>query len=242
MIDGEAVITLPIPAGLENDILYIYQLGTNGFPMLIEHIRQDGMLVFSHGSLGNFIVTNCELTDLYTITINYSYSDGKPVKETVTILAVSGAQYRFTADVISKYTVNKGSFAGTVTNENIVIDFIYTASSTSNGNQGKDQNDGLSMKFLLIIILVILIIALIAASLLFVYMRKKKKKEELETKRTIASASKKPTPSGNLEKTIIVPDFATREINIQSLFADDPEEDFDAEEQLRKMLDTKDKE
>lgn len=237
-LDGEAaIITIPIPSGLENDILYIYKINSSGEPVYIEHQEDDGMLVFSHGSLGDFVVTNANLSNLYTITVKHNYSDGTAAAETVTVLATSGAQYRFTAESFSGYSVNKSSFAGSVSDNNIVIEFVYTkdASINPSGNNNPQKN-GVGGKFLLTIILIILVIALIAAVILFLYLRKKKKNEEIETHKTMVAA-KKHQENDVLAQTIIVPDFATREIDIQSLFADDPEEDLDAEEELRKQLD-----
>ena len=77
-------------------------------------------------------------------------------------------------------------------------------------------------------------IALIAAIILLIYINDRKKKQQKETGKTINAAAKKPLKPHVKAETIIVPDFATREIDIESLFADDPEEDLDAEENLRK--------
>ena len=82
--------------------------------------------------------------------------------------------------------------------------------------------------------LIILIIALIAAIVLLLYLNNRKKKQQKETGKTISAAARKPVRRDEKAETIVVPDFATREIDIESLFADDPEEDLDAEEELRK--------
>jgi hypothetical protein len=49
----------------------------------------------------------------------------------------------------------------------------------------------------------------------------------------MAAAAKNKNDGDILAKTMVVPDFATREIDIESLFADDPEEDLDAEELIK---------
>ena len=156
--------------------------------------------------------------------------------ETLNVRAANGAQYRFTAETIKGFTLNEYAFSGVVMNADVSIDFIYTknAGSSNNGSGSNKSSSGSGTKVLLTVLLIILIIALISAVVLLIYINDKKKKQEKETGKTINAAAKKPVKRDVMAETIVVPDFATRDIDIESLFADDPEEDLDAEEQINK--------
>ncbi len=240
-LDGSVDISFPIPEGIANKMFKLYYVGSDGAFIPVEFENKNGKIVFSYTSLGKFVISTADLSKLYTITVNYLYSDGTVQKAPVIAYATSGAQYRFTAENLKGYTLNEYAFAGTVTDSNIVIEFTYTKSTgiPVETEKPEKKGDGAGTKFILTILLIILIIALIAAVILFFYLTGKKKKQEKETGRTInAAAKKKPITPGAMEKTIVVPDFATREIDIESLFADDPEEDLEAEEELRKKSET----
>ncbi len=234
--DGSAEISFNIPDGMTNKILYVYNVDANGDFVPVSFTNENGRIVFVNSSLGKYVVTTVDLSTLYKITVNYIYSDGTPAKETLYVRAANGAQYRFTAENIKGYTLNEYAFTGNVTGEDLTIDFIYTktAGGNSGGASNGNETDGASTKVLLTVFLIILIVALIAAVILLIYLNDRKKKQQKETGKTINAAAKKPVKRDEKAETIVVPDFATREIDIESLFADDPEEDLDAEEELRK--------
>ncbi len=233
--DGSAEISFTIPEGMTNKLLYVYAVDSNGDFISMTFTNSDGRISFSNSTLGKYVITTVDLTNLYNITINYLYSDGTTAKDSVIVRATSGAQYRFTAENITGCTPNEYAFSGVVANEDITIEFIYTKNASGNNSPGgKGNGSGTGTKVLITVLLVILIIALIAAIIILIYLNNKKKKQQQETGRTISAAKKKPQMPDEMAKTIIIPDFETREINIESLFADDPEEDLDAEENLRK--------
>ena len=220
---------------MTNKLLYVYAVDNNGDFTSMTFTNSDGKISFSNSTLGKYVITTVDLTNLYNITINYLYSDGTAAKDSVIVRATSGAQYRFTAENTSGCSLNQYAFSGVVANEDITIEFIYTKNASGNNSLGgKGGGSGTGTKVLITVLLVILVIALIAAIIILIYLNNKKKKQQQETGRTISAAKKKPQMPDEMAKTIIIPDFETREINIESLFADDPEEDLDAEENLRK--------
>lgn len=235
-LDGSADISFAIPEGMTNKILYLYAVGENGEFVAINFTNSNGRIEFSNTELGKYVLSTADLSTLYNITVNYVYSDGTPAKEPLYVRAINGAQYRFTAENLNGYALNEYAFSGNVTGEDITINFVYTktSSTTPSGNGKGDGSSGSGTKVLLIVFLIILIIALIAAVILLIYLNNRKKKLQKETGKTIRAVAKKPVKRDAMAETIVVPDFATREIDIESLFADDPEEDLDAEEELRK--------
>ena len=234
--EGSAEISFAIPDGMANKILYVYSISDNGDFVPVTFTNTNGRIVFSNTELGKYVVSTSDLSTLYNVTVNYVYSDGTPAKEPLYVRAVNGAQYRFTADELKGYALNQYAFSGNVDGEDVTINFVYTKTASANpGTSGKDNgSSGTGTKVLLTIFLIILIIALIAAVILLIYINNRKKKLQKETGKTINAAAKKPVKRDAMAETIVVPDFATREIDIESLFADDPEEDLDAEEELRK--------
>lgn len=238
-IEGSSELSFPIPEGMGNKMLFICGIDSNGSFVRVDHEINDGRIIFTCTSLGRFIVSNVDLSVTHTITVNHLYQDGTQASQPFTVLAVTGAQYRFTAESIDNCSVDEYSYSGVVANEDIVINFTYIPEevpvTTEKPTQKTNKGD---TKFILIIILIVLIIALGSAVLLLFYLNAKKKKMSKETGRTMAVAAKKPPKPDELAKTIVVPDFATREIDIESLFADEPEEDVVAEEELRKKIDS----
>lgn len=235
-LDGSADISFAIPEGMTNKILYLYAVGESDEFVAINFTNTNGRIEFSNTELGKYVLSTTDLSTLYNITVNYVYSDGTPAKEPLYVRAINGAQYRFTAEILKGYALNEYAFSGNVTGEDVTINFVYTktSSTTPGGDDKGDGSSGAGTKVLLIVFLIILIIALIAAVILLIYLNNRKKKQQKETGKTIRAVAKKPVKRDEKAETIVVPDFATREIDIESLFADDPEEDLDAEEELRK--------
>lgn len=237
---GPVNITLPVPEGMESYIVNIYAVNANGQFVSINYEKINGRFNFSYDTLGQFVVTTADLSDLRTITVTYKFSDGTTAAQTKYIKAATGAKYRFTPEEIEGYKVNVEALTGTVSDQNITLEFIYTeengsvAPPVTTDPFGGDKDGGSGSKVVLIVIVIILIIALIAAIILLLYLKSRKDKQAKATRRTMAAAAKKQNDGDILAKTMVVPDFATREIDIESLFADDPEEDLDAEENLKK--------
>ncbi len=233
--DESADISFTIPEGMTNKILYVYAVSDNGDFIAVNFTNSAGRIEFSNTSLGKYVVSTVDLSTLYQITVNYLYSDGTPAKEPLYVRATNGAQYRFTAENMKGYALNQYAFSGSILGEDLTLDFVYTKNAANApGGNGGNATDGAGTKVLLTVFLIILVIALIAAVILLIYLNDRKKKQQKETGKTIRAAAKKPVKRDVMAETIVVPDFATREIDIESLFADDPEEDLDAEEELRK--------
>ncbi len=228
--DGSAEISFPIPEGMADKVLYVYSVADNGDFIAVNFSDTGSKISFSNTELGKYVISTVDLSNLYKITVNYLYSNGSSVTEPLYVRATSGAEYRFTAEKKKGCTIKENTFSGTVADSDVTIDFIYVKKAGSNSG-GKDSTVA---KIVITVFLIILILALIAAVILLIYLNKKKKNQEKETGKTIKAAAKKPDKQDEMAKTMIVPDFATREINIESLFADDPEEDLDAEEKLKK--------
>ncbi len=234
-LESNAEISFDIPDGMSGRILYIYSVSSEGDFINIAFTNENGRIIFSNTSLGKYVISTVDLSKLYNITVNYVYADGTTAKDSVIARAANGAQYRFTVEDIKGFTLNEYAKTGTVNGEDVTISFVYTAvvNDDDSGNNGKDKGTSAGTRVLLTVFLIILIIALIAAVILLIFLNGKKKKQQKETGKTINAAAKKPVKHDVMAETIVVPDFATREIDIESLFADDPEEDLDAEENLR---------
>ena len=165
---------------------------------------------------------------LESITVKFVYAAGPDKKLYGSV----------TAKDIAGCTGTESILSGTVADSNITLEFIYTKDSvvtdpvqtTDPDKQESNQDDSL---IVLLIIAIVLFITLIAALILLIYIRSKREKKAKETKRTMAAAAKNQHISDRNARTMIVPDITTREIDIESLFADDPEEDTETQAQVR---------
>lgn len=231
-VAGPISYSVPIPSGMDNYIVNIYAIVDNKVFVPIDYQKVGDNFSFSYDKLGEFVLTTADLSDLRTITINYKYSDGTPASSTLYYKASNGASYRFTAKDIEGYTVDNTVLSGNVLDSNLTLEFIYTKNSTVTtpivttdpDEPYVEKDDSLVV---LIVITILLFLTLIAALILLIYIRSKREKKAKETKRTMAAAAKRQLDSDKNARTMVVPDFATREIDIESLFADDPEEDID---------------
>ncbi|MBE6637749.1 MAG: hypothetical protein E7618_08125 [Ruminococcaceae bacterium] len=227
--EGTITIRLPIPDNVNPLAVRLFAYTENGQFTEIAFTVTNGCFLFTHHTLGRFVISNADLTTLRTITIKYLYANGTEAHAPFTIRATVGSDYRFTALNLDDYTPDKRSFAGTVADSDIVLTFTYTEIAvTTEEDPGiittePVQVDPEDSKTLIVILIIVLCLALIAAVLLLVFinMKKKRRRQELLASRRVSSNDK-------FADTIVVPDAPTQEIDIQSLFADEPEEDTDA--------------
>ncbi len=241
--DGNLTLSVLIPDELIIGNVTVYKLDENGNFVLINSTVTNGTVTFECSSLGTFVLSTADLSSLRYITVSYKYSNGTTAFESYVLRAVQGAEYSIKAVDLDGYTLNNKVSAGTVDSDDIDISFVYTeivqAPASSDDSENTDnQSKSNGTKILLIIMLIVLLIALVAAIILLIFLNYKKNRKQRERNRTINAAAKKKTKHDAMAETIIVPDFATREIDIKSLFADEPEEDVIAEEELKKKIDS----
>lgn len=244
LLEGEKVsisapteISIPIPKEMQEYIVNLYAVYEGDF-IEINYQKTSTHFVFDYTGLGEFVISNVDLTDLKTIKVNYLYENGTAALDSTTVRGTVGAAYSFIPDTIYGYDADNTSINGIIGSNDIELTVTYKkkpqSEDTTKPVEKNPKNDDSSNNTWWIIIIIILVIVISAVVALFVYYSAKKKKKSKETKATIAAVAKKQTEQDKLAKTMVVPDFATRELNIESLFADDPEEDIDAEDEISK--------
>ncbi len=233
--DGAASVSLPIPPHL-NPIavtVYAYNSGTGTFDE-VDVQTENGYFLFSYHQLDRFIFTNVNLNNLYTLTVSYLYEDGAHAVSQKVYRASAGAAYNFAAPEIEGYTPDRPYLSGQVKNGNLSLVFTYsediaapvTTEAPPVTEPPKPPKPTNTRKILLIVAEVVLVLALIAAVAALVILNIKKKREA-EEKAAIAASRKRLTPD-KFGDTIVVPEVPIKELDIQSLFADEPEADTDA--------------
>ena len=241
-LDGTVTVKLPIPANTNPLAVRVYHTDESGLftEMTIEVVDQ--FFRFQTNTLGVFVVSNANLSELKTVTIRYHFEDGSEASPTKTFKATVGADYRFTAERVSGMTPDKTSLSGIVGNEDVELLFTYTEVAgpiitDPVDTTGPDQTTGLvtdegkSPIVFIVLAIVILVLVLILALVFLLIVRKRQSDERREA----YSRRAKKGAADRFADTIVVTDAPMKEIDIQSLFADEPEEDTDAiVEQLRK--------
>ncbi len=243
----EGLITYHLPRLDNIDILSlkVYAREGNLF-VLIPNTFKDGNLVFSYSGKTEFIVTNADLSSLITITAEHKFSDGSEANTATAVYAMPNAAYTVRSTWVKGYTPTEKTISGIAT-ENTVVSFTYIpeqiSAPTADDEQGEDDGDDDSPvgKIVLIILLILVatIIIIAAVCVLYIYLKKRKDNE----RRLRPGNSIPPVTEEKFAKTIVVPEAPKHEIDIESLFLDDPEEDIKAvrEEKKKKQTDKNNK-
>lgn len=234
-LDGSASICFPIPENVNSLAVTIYSYDENGVFTPMESQVENGYFVFTYHALGRFVITNADLTKLYTITVQHLYSDGTVAASPSTYRATSGTAYQFNAATFEGFEADHSVLSGKVETYDLALSFTYwkVAASTqeiitSEPPITDDDREPLppnNNRIMLIILEVVLILALLAAVAALIILNMKKKREENEKDAIATDSVRKGVIADKFADTIVVPDAPTQEIDIQSLFADEPEED-----------------
>ena len=240
-LQGTATLTLPVPEGINPLSVSLYSLSGSGSETTILKCEAEvsgGYFVIRTNTLSRLVISNADLLSLSRVTVHCLYTDGTPASDPTEYFASTGAVYTFTAPELEGFTPDHTELIfDTASGDNdLHLTFTYSEATTTTAPPASTSATGKSGKTnwgaILLPIILILVLALVAAVVLLLYLNKKKKKQRSETAKTIAAADKN-GKSDQFAPTIIVPEFKTQEINIESLFADEPEEDVEAEEALK---------
>lgn len=224
-VEGTALISFPIPSDVSPLGIRIYSMADNGTFSEVEFTVESGRITFTYGSLGNFVITNADLSTLYNINVKYRFSDGTEALPPKIYRATPDAEYSIQYSFIDGYQPDVKTVTGKINGSDAEIIFTYTVGNASSGgtdtSKSTDPGRGSgAAKTILLIVEIILILGIIAAITILIILTRKKKNDG--NGRISGSA---PKASDKFADTIVVPDAPTRELDIQSLFADDPEED-----------------
>ncbi len=226
-IEGTAIISFPVPDNVSPLGIRIYGMADNGAFSEIDFTVESGRITFSYGSLGNFVITDADLSKLYLITAYYRFADGSEALAPKTFRATPGAAFDIGYSFIEGYLPDVKNITGKITDSDTEIVFTYhpgdgssDGTGTSDGTNDKPGKKSGAAKTILLIVEIILILGIIAAVAVLIILSRKKKNDG--NGKTAAGAAK---ANDKFADTIVVPDAPTRELDIQSLFADEPEED-----------------
>ncbi len=231
--EGPALVSFPTPENVNPiGIKIYYTTDRKSFTEIPFEVR-DNKLVFSASSLGSFVITNADLHTLYNVTVNHLFNDSTAAHPAETFKATPGAEFTVTYIETNGFEPNSKTISGTVTDKDVSVSFVYkTSDNVSSDNDTTESEGSVSLplqgggiKTVFIVIEVILIVGIIAAVTALVILTYKKKKDD---KKKLALAARGRVKSDKFADTIVIPDAPTREIDIQSLFSDEPEEDKEA--------------
>lgn len=238
-VEGTALISFPIPENINPIGIKIFYMSDSGNFTEIEFEVENENFIFSYGMLGKFIITNADLNSLRTITVTYQFEDGSDAYPVQIYRGSSGAEFTVKFVEIEGYAPIEKLLSGVISETDINLSFTYKVSELSEkpitGSDSETVTGGNSRgsaKTILIVVEVILIIGIIAAATALIIITRKKKKD-INPNTSVSGATK--FGADKFSDTIVVPDAPTREINIQSLFADEPEEDTEPSEATRTL-------
>ncbi len=241
--NGSIAIRIPIPQGVNSIAARIFAYNESGVFTEIEADVEEGHFVFHYQTLGKFVITNANLNNLVTISVYHLFENGTEASPAEVILATLGANYSVKPVSLDGFQADNKTLSGRVEG-NFTLTFTYREIQITTPNttppppvttpNNPDPHPKKGQVFL-IVIEIVLVLALLAAIVALVVLNMKKKREEENEKDAIASApSKVQDDAYRFADTIVISNEKTQEIDIQSLFADEPEEDILAIEALMK--------
>ena len=241
MPEGSISLRLPIPEGVNSLTAKIFSYDDTGTFSEIEMSVENGFFIFQSTGLGKLVITNADLNSLITITVYHQFADGSEASPTEVILATLGANYRVKPVTMEAYKANHNTLSGCVEGSFSLTFTYYPVQDTEAEDTETDPSVNPTpsapkptntRRTWLIVLEVILVLALLAAVAALIILNKKKMKEVSEKDSIVADAAQKGVVSDKFADTLVVPEAPTQEIDIQSLFADEPEEDTAAIEAL----------
>ncbi|MBQ4064805.1 MAG: leucine-rich repeat domain-containing protein, partial [Clostridia bacterium] len=242
--EGSVSVRFPIPENVNPLAVTVFCLDETGAFLPVEATVENGSFLFTHHTLGRFLLTNADLGTLYTVTIRHLYEDGSDAGEPDVFRATTGATYAVRSHIYEGFQADRSSFSGKVADADITLAFIYkkivvttTAPDTAPPETSipvSTPSDKDNDRVLLIVLAVILVLAIFVSAVALVVLNAKKRNDQAK-RATLAGRSRKGKDDDQFAKTMVIPDAPTREIDIRSLFADEPEEDVEAINTLLKQ-------
>ncbi len=228
--EGTLSVSLPLPDGLNPLSLKLFTVGEDGVYLPVSFENDGGALLFTLNGPGELVLTNADLSALVKITVTHVYADGREASPSQSYLGTPGAEYLFEAADVSGVDPDESLLSGVLGTEDLTLTFTYGSSGETQEETSATPAPGPSNRnlgqTLLLIFEILLVLALIAAVVVLFLLMRKKREEESEKTKIASSVSKE--ERDRFADTIVLSDDKTREIDIQSLFADEPEEDLDA--------------
>ncbi len=230
VLKGECNVKFPLPENINANNIRLYFRDENGAFSEINFTVKNGFVIFSCGSLGRFVITNADFSQLYDIKVSYVHSDRSEAAPSKIFRGTNGAEFEIVSDHIDGYTPKQPAITGVINGKHIdiTVEYLKNAVSDSQTVEPSDTGNGKgnsSLRIVLLIVEIILFVGIISAVVALVILNLKRRKDEKHK----SDSRRKAIGNDQFSDTIIIPDAPTREIDIKSLFTDDPEEDLDAE-------------
>lgn len=204
-------ITLPIPEGVNPLSAKIFYCSEAGVFSEIDFFVENNKFVFSYSNLGSFVVTNANLNELYTITVEHKLSDGTELFPSDYYKATKNASYEIPAKSDEKYTADKNALIGKLEGHDAVVSFVYEKAAGA-----LSELSFIEKNLKLFVVLAIILVVCTTVVIVLIFNKKKRLKNTLID------------DLYNFSDIKVAPDAApTKEIDIKSVFFDDPEEDIE---------------
>ncbi len=237
--NGQAEIHLPVPTSM-GEKAKVFIMTEDGAFLSVNATQSEGFLVFE-GILGEFFLSDADLASLKALTVEHRYDNNTLIGSPKVFFAIPGASYYFEASVPDGYTTDRGILNGTMPASDLTLTFLYSKiviteppETTAPPVTSPDTSDtepvsgGESDNGMLYVLLVVILIAILFAIVALILLNAKKKREE---KRSSHSQKKS---SDKFAHTMVIPDAPTQELDVHSLFSEEPEEDAEAIRKQRK--------
>ncbi len=242
---GTAEIRIPISAE-PGEPVKAFVLKEDGTFQALESTITDNFLVF-RWVLGDFYLSSTDLSSFRKLTVEHRYDDNTLISTPSVYFALPGASYHFEASAPNGYTTEHGILQGAMPNQDLTLTFRYakivittptetiappvTLPQTPDTDPIVSGGSRFGGKLVLLLLLVVVAILIAISALVFLSMKKKRdmRQRDLLTRNHSHNLS-----SEKFAHTIVIPDAPTQELNVQSLFAEEPEEDADAVKKQKK--------
>ena len=127
-------------------IVFINRFSTLVLEKALIRGQQFAKITFSYGSLGNFVITDADLSRLYLITAYYRFADGSEALAPKTFRATPGAAFEIGYSFIEGYLPDVKNISGKINDSDTEIVFTYHpgagSSDSADNSDGTDDKPG----------------------------------------------------------------------------------------------------
>ncbi len=175
-------LSVPIPQDADPLNCKIYHINGNGTFTKLESQEEDGRLVFESPDMLDFIITDADLSSIYTAKIDYLYDNGAAAAPSLLIYCSPGAEFDVGSPEIPGFSPSEFDQHVLISNKNITYIIKYSKGVSPNGSKTDipsqdDEETTRDSKYILLLIIEITVLVMTAAAagiIIWIYIKKRK--------------------------------------------------------------------
>ena len=174
-------LSVPVPEGADPEKCQIYHINGDGTFTKLQSSEADNQLTFKSPDMLDFVITDADLTTIYTAKIDYLYDSGSSASNPIEINCSAGAEFDVESPEIAGFIPSESKIHVSVYDGNVSYTVKYSKNTaisgldSSNGSIMSESKHGPKYALLLTIEIIVLVMTVAAAGLIiWMYIKKRK--------------------------------------------------------------------